>query len=378
MVNNLYLRSALLTLPLFLAGCGNTEALPPEAPPSVVSTIIVEHQPVKLTADLPGRIEPVRVAEVRARVAGIVLSRRFEEGAQVKAGEVLFVIDPAPFKATLLRAEGELARAEASLFEAQATFTRHEQLVRSEAVSQQDYDTAHAALKSAEAAKLTAKADVETARLNLDYATVTAPISGRIGRANVTEGALVGLGEGTLLATIQQLDPVYVDFTQPVTDLVRIRTASEESGSLAADEGDTSIAISVEGSAQTREGRLLFTDITVDRRTGRVSMRGEVANADRLLLPGMYVRVTTSRGTLPAAVLIPQRAVGRGTDGKPQVLVVAQDNTVETRTVQTGAMLGANWHIASGLSAGDQVIVGGASRVQPGDKVEPQPENARL
>lgn len=350
-----------------LAGCGGDNVPTAAAEPRPVQVLAVQPQRYALASTLPGRVEPVRVAEVRARVAGIVLSREFEEGADVKAGDVLFRIDPAPFKAALSRAEGDLAKADAALSDAQAVVRRYTPLVKIEAVSQQDFDTATAAFKSAQAARRSAQADVETARLNLDYATVKAPISGRIGRAQVTEGALVGQNEATVMAKIQQLDPIYVDFTQPVADMLRMRTAMQ-TGELGQEEG-AAISISIDGTDRTRSGRLLFSDIAVDRGTGQVSLRGEFANPDVLLLPGMYVRVQTRQGVDPDAILVPQRAVVRSTDGKPQVLLVGQDDVVETRAVRTGTMRGADWHIVEGLAAGDRVIVGGVNAAVPGQKV---------
>ncbi len=352
---------------VLLAGCGGEAGPTAAAQPRAVQAVAVQPQRYTLASSLPGRVEPVRVAEVRARVAGIVLSREFEEGADVKAGDVLFRIDPAPFKAALSRAEGDLAKSEAALSEAQAVVRRYTPLVKIEAVSQQDFDTATAALKSAQAARRSAQADVETARLNLDYATVKAPISGRIGRAQVTEGALVGQNEATVMAKVQQLDPIYVDFTQPVADMLRTRTAMQ-TGELGQEEG-AAISISIDGTDRSRNGRLLFSDIAVDRGTGQVSLRGEFANPDVLLLPGMYVRVQTRQGVDPDAILVPQRAVVRSTDGKPQVLVAGPDDVVETRAVRTGTMRGADWHIVEGLAAGDRVIVGGVSAAVPGQKV---------
>ncbi len=352
---------------VLLAGCGGEAGPTAAAEPRAVQAVAVQPQRYTLASSLPGRVEPVRVAEVRARVAGIVLSREFEEGADVKAGDVLFRIDPAPFKAALSRAEGDLAKSEAALSEAQAVVRRYTPLVKIEAVSQQDFDTATAALKSAQAARRSGQADVETARLNLDYATVKAPISGRIGRAQVTEGALVGQNEATVMAKVQQLDPIYVDFTQPVADMLRTRTAMQ-TGELGQEEG-AAISISIDGTDRSRNGRLLFSDIAVDRGTGQVSLRGEFANPDVLLLPGMYVRVQTRQGVDPDAILVPQRAVVRSTDGKPQVLVAGPDDVVETRAVRTGTMRGADWHIVEGLAAGDRVIVGGVSAAVPGQKV---------
>lgn len=351
-----------------LVGCGPAEeqAAPVEAPrPVSVSTVVTE--PLVLTSELPGRIEPVRVAEVRARVAGIVVQKRFEEGADVKAGDLLFQIDPAPLKAVVSRAEGELARAEAVLTEARARVKRYERLVKVEAVSQQVFDSAVADLRSAQAATRTAQADLESARLNLGYASVTAPISGRIGRALVTEGALVGQGDATLMARIQQLDPVYADFTQPVADVLRLREALKV-GNLAAGDGNT-LSIRVEGTEYEREGALLFTDVAVDPGTGQVSLRGKFANPDGVLLPGMYVRVLAPQGMDDQAILVPQRAVQRSSDGSAFVLVVGEGSRAELRSVKTGAMHGSRWQISDGLQSGDQVIVGGLTGLQPGTQV---------
>lgn len=363
---------AVLATAMLLAGCGgDRNAQPQAAEPRPVQVLAVQPERFTLTSALPGRVEPMRVAEVRARVAGIVLSRNFEEGADVKAGDVLFRIDPAPFKTALSRARGELAKADAAVSDAQAIVRRYAPLVKIEAVSQQDFDTANTTLKTAQAARRSAQADVETAQLNLDYATVKAPISGRIGRAQVTEGALVGQNEATVMAKIQQLDPIYVDFNQPVGDMLRMRGALQD-GSLGVGEG-ANITITIDGTDQKRDGRLLFSDIAVDRTTGQVALRGEFANPDVLLLPGMYVRVQTRQGVDPAAILVPQRAVTRSTDGKPQVLLAGQGDVVETRAVQTGTMRGGDWHITEGLAPGDRVIVGGVSAAVPGQKVSVTP-----
>ncbi|RMQ40897.1 Multidrug resistance protein AcrA/AcrE family [Pseudomonas cichorii] len=361
---------------LGLAGC-EQEAQPglgASGAPREVESIAVKTESFTVVNELPGRIEPVRVAQVRARVAGIVLSRNFVEGADVKAGDILFQIDPAPFKAALSKAQGDLARTEATLFETQTTVKRYEPLVKIEAVSQQNYDTAKAALQNAIAAKRSAQADVETARLDLGYATVKAPISGRIGRATVTEGALVGQGETTLMATIQQLDPVYADFTQPVADALRMRTAIQN-GNLPKG-GEDALSLSVEGTDYQSRGTLLFTDIAVDRTTGQVSLRARFANPEGILLPGMYVRVRTPQSMNDNAILIPQRAVKRGNDGAAHVLVIGQDGTVENRAVQTGAMQDSRWQITEGLKAGEQIIVGNMSGLNPGDKVVPKSQPA--
>lgn len=352
-----------------IGGCGPSAAPQEQAAGlATVDVLTVQARPLAQASELPGRIEPVRVAEVRARAAGIVLSRHFEEGADVKAGQVLFQIDPAPFRAVLAKAQGELAKADAAAAEAQAVVRRYEPLAGIEAVSRQDFDAAKAALKSAQAARVSAQADVQAARLNLDYATVKAPIAGRIGRALVTEGALVGQGEATPMALIQQLHPIYADFQQPVAEAQRLRAALAE-GRLTQDKG-APIALTVDGTGQRREGRLLFSDVTVDRSTGQMALRGQFDNRDGMLLPGMYVRVTVGQGTDPAAILVPQRAVQRGADGKANVLVVDAQDTVQTRAVQTGAMRGAQWHITAGLVPGERVVVGRMAAAQPGSKVQ--------
>ncbi|RMV71889.1 Multidrug resistance protein AcrA/AcrE family [Pseudomonas caricapapayae] len=362
---------------LGLAGCEQKQPQDHAAStaPKEVEAITTKAESFTVVDELPGRIEPVRVAQVRARVAGIVLTRNFEEGADVKAGAVLFQIDPAPFKAALSKAQGDLARTEATLFETQATVKRYESLVEIEAVSRQTFDTARSALQNAIAAKKSAQADVETARLDLGYATVKASISGRIGRAMVTEGALVGQGETTLLATIQQLDPVYADFTQPVADALQMRAAIQE-GRLPKG-GEGALSLSVDGSDYQSTGTLLFTDVAVDRTTGQVLLRARFANPGAVLLPGMYVRVRTPQRVDSNAILVPQRAVQRSSDGAARVLVIARDGTVEARPVKTGAMQDSRWQITEGLKAGEQVIVGNMTGLNPGDKVAPRSPSAQ-
>lgn len=359
-----------LSIVIALAGCDQGEQGWGEPPPREVDVLTVKTEPFTVVAKLPGRIEPVRVAEVRARVAGIVLKRTFEEGADVKAGDLLFQIDPAPFKAALSRAEAELARADAQLFQAQATVKRYEPLVKINAVSQQDFDVARATLRSAQADKRSAQANVETAKLDLGYAQVRAPIAGRIGRAQVTEGALVGQGETTLLARIQQLDPVYADFSQPAADALRLRAAIAD-GKVSGD-GDKTLSLRVDGTDIESKGTLLFTDISVDRSTGQIALRGRFDNPQGVLLPGMYVRVSTPQGLDQKAILVPQRAVQRSADGKASVMLLGADDTVQARPVTTGTMQGARWQIIDGLKAGDQVITSSLSAIRPGAKVVPR------
>ena len=360
-----------------LAGCEQKPQQDQSAAtaPRLVESVAVKTESLTVINELPGRVEPVRVAQVRARVAGIVLTRNFEEGADVKAGAVLFQIDPAPFKAALSKAQGDLARTEATLFEARATVKRYESLVEIEAVSRQTYDTARATLQNAVAAKRSAQADVETAQLNLGFATVRAPISGRIGRALVTEGALVGQAETTLMATIQQLEPVFVDFTQPVADALHMRAAIQE-GRLPKG-GEDALSLSIGGTDYTSTGTLLFTDVEVDRTTGQVLLRARFANPQGVLLPGMYVRVRTPQSVNANAILVPQRAVQRSGDGTARVLVIGQDGAVEARPVKTGAMQDSRWQITEGLKADEQVIVGNMTGINPGDKVVPKSQPAQ-
>lgn len=347
------------TLVALTTGCGQDPAGTTVQGQALVAVEVVTVQPEALTlhGEWPGRIEPVRVAEVRARVAGIVLQRNFEEGADVQAGQVLLRIDPAPLRLALARARGDLARAQAALGEAQALVRRYAPLVEVEAVSRQDFEAAQSTLGSAQAARQSAQAEVDAAQLNLDYATVHAPISGRIGRALVTEGALVGQGEATPLAVIQQLQPVYADFQLPVAQAQPFTKG-------------TPLALTVDGTGRRHAGHLLFADAAVDRSTGQMTLRGQFDNPDGLLLPGMYVRVQMAQGTDPAAILVPQRAVQRGADGAASVLVVDGQDTVQARPVQTGAMQGGQWHITHGLQAGERVVVGHMAAAQPGAKVK--------
>lgn len=351
------------------AGCGQQHAdmAAPGTPPVEVVDAVVRDAAV--ASEQPGRVSAVHVAEVRARVAGIVLRRTFEQGALVKEGDVLFQIDPAPFRAALARAQAELARADAEHADAQETVNRYKPLVEAKAISRQDYDTAVTRAKSADASRRAAAAQVQTASLDVGYATVRAPISGRVGRALVSEGALVGQGETTPLAVVQQLDPVYVDFNQPVGEVLRMRAAFQKGGVTRNEHPSVSVIVAETG--DTRTGKLLFSGITVDRSTGQVALRGEIDNTDGLLLPGMFVRVNTEFGNAPGSVFIPQRAVNRGTDGKVTVMVVNDKNVVEAREVVTGAMNGADYQILSGIKAGERLVASGVEKVQPGMEIAP-------
>ncbi|WP_260958646.1 efflux RND transporter periplasmic adaptor subunit [Pseudomonas citri] len=355
---------------LGLTGCDGQDR-PSERRASVVQvkTLTVQPRPFAMTTDLPGRIEPVRVAEVRARIAGVVLNRHFEEGSDVKAGQLLFSIDPAPLKAALLRAEGALAKAEADSYRANAHVQRYRQLVEINAISPQVFDDAVADLKSAQANRLAAQADVTTARLQLDYCQVRAPINGRVGRALVSEGALVGQDEATPMARIQQLDPIYADFTQSVDQVVALQQAVASGRLNLGGAGAAQVTLHVGSPARTRQGKLMFSDISVDRSTGQVTLRGEFPNPDNLLLPGMYVRVSAPAGVDPQALFVPQKALLRGADGQARLMLVGADSVVRERVVGTGAMLGSDWQITQGLAAGEQVVIERADTLRAGTQV---------
>lgn len=376
--------AAVLTVAL-MAGCGNKDQAAQGGagggmPPAQVGVITVQPQPVGLAAELPGRLEAARVAQVRARVAGIVQKRFFREGAEVKAGQPLFQIDPAPYRATLQSAEATLARSQANLAQATAQAERFKPLVEANAISKQDYVNAVAAQKTAEADVAAGKAAVESARINLGYAQVTAPISGRIGRALVTEGALVGAGEATQLAVIQQIDPMYVNFTQSTADVLKLRRMLA-GGQLqrAAGTGEA-VAVRVvldDGTEYPQAGKLLFTDLSVDPTSGQVTLRAEVPNPDGMLLPGMYVRVRLVQAQLPNAILVPQQAVQRSNQGDT-LMVVGPDNTPQTRQVKIGAAQGSDWVVLEGLKPGEQVIVDGFQKMMvPGAPVQPVPWTPR-
>ncbi|EAY3717190.1 efflux RND transporter periplasmic adaptor subunit [Salmonella enterica] len=353
------------TFLISLSGCDNAlsakKATP--APITRVSSVIVSTQVMTITGTFSGRVEPLKVAQVRARIAGIVLHKNFEDGADVKKGQILLQIDPAPFKAALTRACAKLSSAEAQLNQSISNVKRYKPLVKINAISKQDFDNAISIQQAAQASRDAAAADVETARLNFDYATVTAPISGRISKAYVTEGALVGQDDSTLLATIQQINPVYVDFNAPANIVQQLRKSQAEN-TLSSSE---KLSITVDGANHLHSGNLIFSDITVNENTGLVLLRGKFPNEDHVLLPGMYVRVKTPVSVDRKAILVPQRAVHRDTDGSAYVLVINNKSLVEKRKVETGEMDNSQWRITSGLSEGDRVITGG--RASPGIKV---------
>ena len=367
---------ALLSAALMACGDKQQPAAASAAPPPEVAVVTVRPGTVVLSTELPGRLEPTRVAQVRARAAGIVQKRLFREGSDVKAGQALFAIDAAPYQASLQSAQATLAQAQSTLANASGVVTRYRPLVAANAVSKQEFDAAVAAEKAAQAQVAAGRAAVQTARINLNYATVTAPISGRIGRALVTEGALVGQsGDATQLATIQQINPLYINITQSATDAMRLRQQLA-SGQLVRDGSGARVTVLLEdGSTYARTGRLLFTDLTVDPTTGQVALRAEVPNPDGALLPGLFVRARLDQAEVQNAVLMPKQAVTRGSQGDT-VMVVAADGSVAPRPVRIEGEQGQDWIVTDGLKAGEQVMVDGFQklpRVKPGDPMVVQP-----
>ena len=360
---------------LWLAGCGQGSAQPGGGmPPAEVAVVTVQPGDVGIVTELPGRLEASRVAQVRARAAGIVLQRLFREGSDVRAGQPLFKIDPAPYAAQAASANAQLARAQANLGQAAALAQRYKPLVEANAISKQDYANAIAGEKQAEADVAAAKAAVQTAQINLGYATVTAPISGRIGRALVTEGALVGQGEATPLANVQQINPVYANFNQSSTEVLQLRRALAE-GKLKRAPGMESAQVRVvmdDGTVYPQVGRLLFSDLSVDPTSGQVALRAEVPNANGMLLPGMYVRVRLEQAKVGNAVLLPQQAVTRSAQGDT-VMVVDKESKVASRPVKVGNEQEGNWVILGGLNPGDQVVVEGFQKIRPGAPVKAVP-----
>jgi len=376
-------RRPLLLLPLIaaLAACGQNDAPAAAAPGGgmpapEVGVVTVAPGEVGLQSELPGRLEASRVAQVRARAAGIVQRQVFTEGSDVKAGQVLFQIDAAPYEAALQTARASLARAEANLAQARALAERYAPLVAENAISQQDYANAQAARQVAEADVAAGKAAVQTASINFGYARVTAPISGRIGRSLVTEGALVGQGEATPLAVIQQVNPLYVNFTQSASEALRLRRALESGQLKAAGQGAAEVRVVLDdGTEHPQAGRLLFSDLSVDATTGQVSLRAELPNPEGQLLPGLYVRVRLVQAAAANAITLPQQAVNRSAQGDT-VRVVKADGQVEQRKVKVGGQQGGQWIVLDGLAAGEQVMVDGFQKLQmmpPGIPVKAVP-----
>ncbi len=354
---------------LAFAGCqGESTSSQPNAPVEV-GVVTVEPTTITLHRELPGRTAPYRVAEVRARVNGIVLERLFEEGSDVKQGQVLFQIDPEPYRAALDSAKATLARAEASAESARLLESRYAELLEDNAVSKQEYDNAVAAAKAAVAEVAAGKAAVRSAEINLGYTRVRSPIEGRIGRAEVTEGAYVQQAQATLMATVQQLDPMYVDLTQSTTELMELRRQLEEGALVRSGDGAKVRILLEDGSIYPHEGTLQFSDVTVNPSTGSVTIRALVPNPDGRLLPGMFVRAQLEEGTRQDSILIPQMALRRDARGNASVLVVGADGKLEARPVEAPRAVGNRWLVTKGLAPGEQIVVEGLQRVRPGSTV---------
>lgn len=357
---------------LALTGCDDKQEQQqaPQAPE--VGVVTLKSEPLQITTDLPGRTSAYRVAEVRPQVSGIILKRNFTEGSDIEAGVSLYQIDPATYQATYESAKGDLARAQAAANIAQVTLKRYQRLIGTKYISQQDFDNAQAEAQQANAAVVAAKAAVETARINLAYTKVTSPISGRIGKSNVTEGALVQNGQTTALATVQQLDPIYVDVTQSSNDFLRLKQELAN-GSLQQENGKAKVELlTQDGQKFSQQGTLEFSDVTVDQTTGSITLRAIFPNPDRTLLPGMFVRARLEEGVNPNAILVPQQGVARTPRGEATVMVVGAGDKVEVRPVTTAQAIGDKWLVTDGVKAGDRVIITGLQKVRPGAQVKAQ------
>jgi membrane fusion protein, multidrug efflux system len=353
---------------LLLGACSKApQSGQPQGGPSEVGVVTIAPQTVALSSELPGRTSAFQIAEVRPQVNGIIKNRLFTEGGEVKAGAPLYLIDPATYQATLDSAQAALAKAEATVASSRAKAQRYEELASIKAVSQQDRDDAVATQKQAEADVAVAKANLATARINLAYTNVAAPISGRIGKSEVTAGALVTANQATALSTISQLDPIYVDVTQSNAELLRLRQDLKNGRLKSAGANQARVKLLLEdGSVYPLEGKLMFSDVTVDANTGSVTLRALFPNPERILLPGMYVRARIEQGLRENAILVPQQGVTRDTKGNATAMVLNAEDKVEPRVLKTERAVGDKWLVSEGLQAGDRLIVEGLQRVRPG------------
>lgn len=366
----------LLSAALLLSACQPAPQNAAPNPQAAVEVAVLTLQPeaVTLNTELPGRVHAFSQAQIRPQVGGIILSRNFTEGAEVKAGDTLYQIDPAPYQSSLNSAKAQLAKAEANLLQASAKASRFKNLRKNNLVSQQDTDEVIALEQQAAADVVAAKASVEQASLQLTYSKVLAPISGRIGKSTVTAGALVSAGQADALATITVLDPVYVEITQSSKELLQLKQALA-AGQLNA--AGTQVSLKLEdGSLYPHQGQLQFAEVSVDESTGSVVLRAQFTNPNQLLLPGMYVRATLNSGIKTAAILAPQRAVSRNAKGEATGLVVNNEGKAELRVLTTSRTIGDKWLIEEGLAAGDKLIVEGLQKVRPGAPVKAVPFNA--
>ncbi|EAT2899579.1 multidrug efflux RND transporter periplasmic adaptor subunit AcrA [Salmonella enterica] len=357
---------------LALTGCDDKQDQQGGQQMPEVGVVTLKTEPLQITTELPGRTVAYRIAEVRPQVSGIILKRNFVEGSDIEAGVSLYQIDPATYQATYDSAKGDLAKAQAAANIAELTVKRYQKLLGTQYISKQEYDQALADAQQATAAVVAAKAAVETARINLAYTKVTSPISGRIGKSSVTEGALVQNGQASALATVQQLDPIYVDVTQSSNDFLRLKQELAN-GSLKQENGKAKVdLVASDGIKFPQSGTLEFSDVTVDQSTGSITLRAIFPNPDHTLLPGMFVRARLQEGTKPTALLVPQQGVTRTPRGDATVLVVGADNKVETRQIVASQAIGDKWLVTDGLKAGDRVVVSGLQKVRPGAQVKVQ------
>ncbi|MCL6715498.1 efflux RND transporter periplasmic adaptor subunit [Klebsiella sp. T2.Ur] len=366
------LLSSLIISAVLLTGCDNSgnQQAQPQAPQ--VSVHVVHSEPLSVTTELPGRTSAFRLAEVRPQVSGIILKRNFVEGSDIKAGESLYQIDPATYQAAWNSAKGDEAKAEAAAAIAHLTVKRYVPLLGTQYISQQEYDQAVATARQADADVVAAKAAVENARINLAYTKVTSPIEGRIGKSSVTEGALVTNGQADAMATVQQLDPIYVDVTESSNDFMRLKQESLQRG----DDSKSVQLIMENGQPYSLKGSLQFSDVTVDESTGSITLRAVFPNPQHTLLPGMFVRARIDEGVNPQAILVPQQGVTRTPRGDATVLIVNAQNQVENREVTAAQAIGDKWLITSGLQNGDKVIVSGLQKVRPGVTVKATEDTA--
>jgi membrane fusion protein, multidrug efflux system len=368
-----------LLLALVLAACSGS-AKKAAAPTRVeVGTVELQSGPVTHIAELPGRVTPYQTSDVRPQVGGVIIARLFDEGANVTAGQVLYQIEPAPYRAALAQAQAQLASAKAMVVTAKAKADRYAGLVKVNGVAKQDYDDALAAYGQAEAAVAQQAAAVETARINLAWTSIRAPISGRIGASNLTVGALVTPGQTTALTTIQRLDPIYIDVSQPAVELLKLKKALQ-AGTIAGSSASTvPVRLKLEdGSLYSLEGELQFTDVTVDQATDGVTLKAIFHNPKGILLPGMFVMAEVPQGTQANGLLAPEQGVSRDEKGLPTALVVGRGGRVEFRALETGGEIGNQWLIIKGLAPGDHLIVQGLQRVKPGDVVIDHPVTLAL
>ncbi|MFV7771203.1 efflux RND transporter periplasmic adaptor subunit [Shewanella marisflavi] len=367
--------ASLVSVALWITGCGQDEnqGQSAAAPQSMeVGVVKVVEQPQAIQVELPGRSKAFLEAEVRPQVTGIITERGFVEGGEVTEGQSLYQIDSSTYRAALVSAEADLARANAGLVSAKAKAARYKALIKTDAISQQDFDEADALYKEAQANVTVAKAAINTAKINLEYTQVKAPISGRIGKSSVTAGALVTANQSAALATIQQLDPINVDIAQSSAQLLRLKAKLKQGQLQAADNADVRLILE-DGTVYEHMGSLRFAEVSVDENTGSVTLRAEFPNPDGVLLPGMYVRAVLNAGTDPKAILVPQSAITRNTKGQAVAMVIGADNKVEPRVVTTAEVIDHQWRITSGLKVGEQVIVEGLQKIRPGAPVVAKP-----